>query len=36
MVIHRSGTFEYAAEFTAEGFSDSDIFLQGVLLGNVI
>jgi len=28
-MIHYSGTFEYQAEFTAEGFSSSDIVLQG-------
>ena len=28
-MIHRSGTFEYQAEFTAEGFSSSDIVLHG-------
>ena len=29
MAIHRSGTFEYEAEFTKEGFGDSDIALFG-------
>ena len=29
MVIHSSGTFEYAASFTKEGFSTSDIVLHG-------
>jgi hypothetical protein len=28
-MIHQSGTFEYAAEFTKEGFSRSDIVLEG-------
>jgi hypothetical protein len=28
-MIHRSGTFEYEAEFTRDGFSESDIVLYG-------
>src|SRR5436853_3324869 len=28
-MIHPSGTFDYEAEFTIEGFSDSDIVLYG-------
>lgn len=34
-MIHPSGTFEYQAEFTSEGFSDSDIVLYGTIANKV-
>lgn len=31
-MIHSSGTFRYEAEFTSNGFSDSDVVLQGTTM----
>lgn len=34
-MIHPSGTFKYEAEFTSEGFSNSDIVLHGTIANKV-